>query len=172
MDAKLNAIAEAALKLESYVSVKAIETANELGFGWQPAPDAPDTYPSLQEAYKLSRTVLTDLPVSSLHCDTVVFPNQRTNYAMRYWHDTLHVRLDLSFALSNELELGLHHLSIAERDGIRKHSLEWEMLRVDLLGQNYLLGIAGRFPKDQRQFVIGCLQHGLDEGIMAEIEQE
>jgi hypothetical protein len=96
--------------------------------------------------------------------DQVIYNKPSTNHAMRYWHDTMHVSTALTFDLDDELELGPKHLDIAHKAGIPKNSLEWDLLRVDLLGQNYLLGIARRFPLNQGNFVLCCLLHGLDEG--------
>lgn len=159
---------QAVKNLSAFVVERAKETAHAKGFGWIAKPNAPDTFIKLRAAHRFSERTGTPMPVSSLYCDNVIYTEPSINYAMRFWHDTLHIGTDLTFSLDDELELGLHHLGIAERHGIRKHSTEWEMLRVDLLGQNYLLGIAKRFPLDQADFVRGCLLYGLDEGVLRE----
>jgi hypothetical protein len=46
--------------------------------------------------------------------------------------------------------------------------MEYRMMKIDLLGQNYLIGVAGRFPINQREFVENCLVLGIDEGVLAE----
>lgn len=158
----------AARNLSRFVTDMAGKTATEKGFVWEARPDAPDTYDKLKAAYKRSIETGEPMPVSSLFCDRVIYQSPSQNYAMRFWHDTLHMSTGMTFALDDELELGLHHLAIAERNGIKRYSTEWRMLRVDLLGQNYLLGIAKRFPIDQAEFVRGCLLHGLDEGVLIE----
>lgn len=154
--------------VSAFVAESAKQRANQLGFGWTATPDAPDTYPALTEAYDLSKSSGKPLPVSSLYCDTTIFPTPELNYAMRFWHDTFHMDTKLTFSLDDELELGLHHLREAEKAGLPKHSVPWQMIRIDLLGQNYLLGIAKRFPLNQRDFVEGCLLYGLDEGVLRE----
>lgn len=158
--------------LSAFVVERARETAHDKGFGWVARPDAPDTYDKLKRAHQLSEQFKRPLPVSSLYCDNVIYTEPSINYAMRFWHDTLHIGTGLTFNLSDELELGLHHLAIAERNGIKRYSDEWRMLRVDLLGQNYLLGIAKRFPLNQAEFVKGCLLNGLDEGVLQEARKE
>lgn len=158
----------AARDLSVFVVEQAEKTRAETGFGWVAVPDAPGTYPLLTAAHKRSVQTGEALPVSSLYCDNVIYQGNSVNYAMRFWHDTLHITTGLTFALDDELELGLHHLTIAERAGIKKGSMEWQMLRIDMLGQNYLLGIAKRFPIEQDQFVKGCLLYGLDEGVLRE----
>ena len=160
---------EAAELLSAFVERQAIVAAASLGFGWVGEPDAPDTYPDLQAAFSDSQRSAKPMPVSSLYCDNVIYQKPETNFALRFWHDTLHVQTGLTFALDDELELGLRHLKIAEANGINKHSLAWRILRIDMLGQNYLLGIAKRFPLDQARFVHGCLERGLDEGVLQEV---
>jgi hypothetical protein len=158
----------ASKNLSRFVVVQANNAVKDLGFTWDARADAPDDYEKLQKAYKLSRQTGQPLPVSSLYCDSVIYQKVEINYAMRFWHDTLHVETGLTFSLDDELELGLHHLKVAENNGIVKDSLEWRILRVDILGQNYLLGIAKRFPLDQATFVHGCINHGLDAGVLLE----
>ena len=162
---------QAASNLSKFVTDMAGKTAAEKGFVWTATPDAPDTYDKLTAAYKRSIQTGEPMPVSSLYCDRVIYQKPSQNYAMRFWHDTLHMTTGLTFALDDELELGLHHLAIAEQNGIKRYSMEWRMLRVDLLGQNYLLGIAKRFPIDQAEFVRGCLLRGLDEGVLIEVRK-
>lgn len=159
---------QAARNLSLFVTDMAGKTAADKRFVWTATPDAPDTYEKLAAAYRRSVETGEPMPVSSLYCDRVIYQKPSQNYAMRFWHDTLHMTTGLTFALDDELELGLHHLAIAEKQGIKRYSTEWRMLRVDLLGQNYLLGIAKRFPIDQAEFVRGCLLHGLDEGVLIE----
>lgn len=163
---------EARGRLSAFVNHMANRTAHDLGFGWVPVPDAPDTYNWLKAAFKESKQHSKPLPVSSLFCDNTIYGTPHTNYAMRFWHDTKHIGTSLTFSLQDEIELGLKHLKDAEDAGIKKDSLEWQMLRVDMLGQNYLLGIAKRFPLNQERFVKGCLLYGLDEGVLIEARAE
>lgn len=159
---------EAVDNLSVFVREMANKAAADQGFAWTATTNAPDTYDKLRIAYRLSRKTGAALPVSSLYCDTVLYKNPADNYAMRFWHDTLHMKTGLTFDLDDELELGLRHLALAEQNGVTRYSLEWRMLRIDILGQNYLLGIAKRFPLNQAEFVRGCLLHGLDEGVLIE----
>lgn len=163
-----DAYRSACQNLSLFVLDQAHQAAHDKGFGWVAQPEAPDTYDKLQAAHAISVSTGSPLPVSSLFCDTVIYDKIEVNHAMRFWHDTMHVGSRLTFDLDDELELGLKHLAIAEKSGMSKYSMEYEILRVDLLGQNYLLGIARRFPIDQGEFVRGCLLNGLDEGVLME----
>jgi len=154
-----------------FIDYMARHTAKLVGFGWDATPTAPSTYSQLKTAYEASERTNTPLPVSSLYCDTVIYPRRQDNYKLRFWHDTMHVQTGLSFDVADELELGLHHTHIAEREGIAKGSLPWRLLRIDLLGQNYLMAVSKRFPIDQRKFTERCIQYGLDEAILMEMRE-
>lgn len=155
--------------LSCFIDVIARRTAEEVGFGWKATPVAPSTYPELRAVYEASERTRSPLPVSSLFCDTVMYPHRADNYKLRFWHDTLHVQTGLTFSAADELELGVHHMRIAEREGITRGSLPWRLLRIDLLGQNYLLAVANRFPANQRAFGERCIERGLDEAILMEL---
>lgn len=157
--------------LSRFIDAMAHRTAMTLGFGWSATPAAPSSYAELRAAYEQSARARRPLAVSSLYCDTLMYPQRTDNYKLRFWHDTLHVRTSLSFRAADELELGLHHLRIAERNGIAKGSLPWNILRIDLLGQNYLMAVSGRFPVNQRTFGERCIRYGLDEAIAMELHE-
>ena len=154
-----------------FIDAMARRMAKVVGFSWVATPTAPSVYPELRAAYEVSKQTRSPLPVSSLYCDTIIYPRRQDNYKLRFWHDTLHVQTGLSFDVADELELGLHHTRIAEREGLRKGSLPWRLLRVDLLGQNYLMAVSKRFPADQRKFTERCIQYGLDEAIEMELHE-
>lgn len=159
----------AAEKLSRFIDDAASRMAKSVGFSWVAKPTAPNTYSKLRMAYEASRQTRSPLPVSSLYCDSLIYARRQDNYKLRFWHDTLHVQTGLSFSAADELELGLHHIHIAEQEGVVKGSLAWRLLRVDLVGQNYLVAVSGLFPIDQRTFVQRCIRYGLDEGIAMEI---
>jgi hypothetical protein len=157
--------------LSRFIDAMARRTAKAVGFSWLATPTAPSGYLELKAAYEASERTGSLLPVSSLYCDTVMYPRRTDNYKLRFWHDTLHVQTGLSFTAADELELGVHHTRIAEREGIAKGSLPWCLLRIDLLGQNYLMAVANRFPANQRTFGERCIRYGLDEAILMELHE-
>lgn len=171
-DDSVDVYERATKNLSAFVVDQAKKMAAKNGFGWVPRPDAPDTHPLLVRAHQVSRMTGQPLPVSSLFCDTVMFTHPSINHAFRYWHDSLHIDTGLTFMLPDELELSLHHLALSERGGLHKHSLEYALLRIDMVGQNYLLGVAKRFAIDQGQFVRDCLRYGIDEGVLREARRD
>lgn len=164
----VNQYQEARINLSMFVSDMAHKRAHELGFTWVPAVDAPATYRELKQVFAESIDTGKPMPVYSLYCDLSVFKDAETNMALRFWHDSLHIETGLTFSLPDEHELALEHLRIMETEGLKKHSLEWQMLRIDLLGQNYLRAICKKFPDNQERFVRRCLEIGFDEGVLEE----
>lgn len=155
-------------KLSSFVEDRADRTASEAGFTWRPESNAPDRYLDLLAAYDRSRSTGEALPVSDLFCDDTVYLDPKTNMAFRFWHDTSHVRLGLSFDLVDELELASWHLAELERYGQPKGSVAWQLLHADVVGQIYVMALIGRFPLNQGAFVRDCVVRGFDTGVLAE----
>ena len=154
-----------------FVVASAEATAQDVGFSWVAKELAPSTYQQLRAAFQASQSTGAPLPVSSLYCDTTVYPRASDNVAFRFWHDVHHVRFGLSFRLEDELELALWHLNEAGSAGLRRGSVAHELLSVDLLGQIMLMGLIGRFPLDQKTFVATCFELGLAPGLLAEIRR-
>ncbi|MEI2671068.1 MAG: hypothetical protein V9G13_08040 [Marmoricola sp.] len=161
----------ARVNLSRFVRQQADQTTEEVGFGWIGTPEAPATYPQLRAAFQHSVKSGDPLPVSNQYCDDTVFVEPSDNVAFRYWHDVSHCRLGLSFALPDEWELTLWHLDQLAAAGYPPPTLEYQLLRLDLLGQIILLGIAGRFPFNQGEFTRTCHELGLDAGVMSELRR-
>lgn len=165
------AFINAKYSLSQLVLQLAKDTINKVGFSWYGTPAAPDNYLDLLHAYKMSKETGAPLPISSLYCDKVIYDDPETNVAMRFWHDTSHVINGLNFTPEDELDLGLWHLKKLTNYGVKKGTLVYRMLEVDLLGQNYLQAVARRFPLDQSAFVWNCLNMGLHEGVALEVKK-
>jgi hypothetical protein len=161
----------ARINLSRFVHDQADKTADELGFGWVGVPDAPSTYQQLRGAFEHSKRTGELLPISNLFCDDTIYVEPADNIAFRFWHDTSHCRLGLSFALQDEWELSLWHLARLEEAGFSPASLEHQLFRVDALGQIILLALAGRFPFNQGDFVRTCGELGMDAGILTELRR-
>ena len=159
-------------RLGQFVRHQANEAAADLGFGWVGTPEAPSTYPALQAAFTHSQLIGAPLPVSNLYCDDTIFLEPEDNVAFRFWHDTSHCRLGLSFALTDEWRLTMHHLAVLEAAGFDHGSDEYRLLRLDLIGQITLIGVAGRFPHNQGQFTRTCAEFGLDIGVLLELGRQ
>lgn len=152
----------------AFVLHQAEQTAHAAGFGWEARADAPDKYPVLQEHYEQIKRSGGPLHVSSYNSGNIIYTSSEINHAFRFWHDMHHLKLGLSFEFVDEIELALWHLDVAEQAGLRRGSLESQMLEIDLLGQNYLYSVARKHPVNQEAFVLRCLELGLHEGVLAE----
>lgn len=162
-------LASARLNLSRFVRQQASRTARAVDFGWIGTVDAPSTYTQLRAAFAHSTKTGEPLPISNEHCVDTVFLKPSDNIAFRFWHDVSHCRLGLSFALPDEWELALWHLGQLEAAGFGPSSSEYQLLRLDLLGQIILIGIIGRFPLNQGEFTRTCAELGLDASVMTEL---
>ncbi len=159
----------ARINLGRFVRDRADLIVEKEGFGFVAQSDAPGTYPQLRAAYAHSKSTGDPLPVSSLHQEDTIFLEPNDNACYRFWHDMTHCELGLSFDLADEWELALVHLRILAAAGLGPETLEYRLLRADLLGQIILLAITGRYPWNQGVFSRTCWEFGLDEGIFTEI---
>lgn len=161
----------ARINLSRFVREQAEHAARELGFGWIGVADAPSTYPQLRGAFAHSTATAEPLPISNLYCDDTIFMEPDDNVAFRFWHDVSHCRLGLSFSLPDEWELSLWHLAQLNAAGLGPKTREYELFRLDALGQIILLALVERFPFNQGEFARTCADVGLDAGILAELRR-
>jgi hypothetical protein len=166
MDAEDTELIRAITRLSGFVESRASELADELGFDLLPRADAPETFPGLSEAFAISMKTKAPLPISNAHSETVIFVSKETNFAMRFWHDVSHVRTGLTFSPVDELELAQDQLDELHAAGFSPDSLESRLLHADLVGQIYCLAVTGRYPTDQRAFVMGCLRQSVDQAVV------
>ena len=80
---------------------------------------------------------------------------------MRFWHDTLHVALDLTFEAGDEMEVACHQLEVLRWVGFDAPSPEYRLLHADTIGQTLCVAMLGRFPANQLAFAVAALEHGL-----------
>lgn len=165
-----SAIAAARQYLGLFVLRQALETADQIGFGWVEQPDAPDTYDDLLAVYDRSKATGEPLPVSDQHCDRSIYLTSEVNLALRFWHDSQHVLRGRSFRVVDEIDMALWHLDVAAHDGVAKHSVARHLLESDMLGQTLCISALGRFPLDQYLFDLSCLTFGIPEAIVLEAE--
>ncbi len=157
--------------LATFVRRQAVEAEQRLGFGIRPTPTAPNTYQQLRGAYVTSVDSGVPLPISNLYCEDSIYFAPSDNVAFRFWHDTAHVALGVSFSLEDELELAQWHLEQLERAGLTSDTLPWKVFHADTVGQIQLMGLIGRFPINQLRFVTDCIEFGPEVGLLDEIRR-
>ena len=151
--------------LAKFVQAQAEAAKHRLGFGWRASSSHHPRFSQLYREHRASDLSGLPLRVSSLHCENSIFGSHEANHAMRFWHDTSHVRLRLGFSADDEMELGCHHLEVLRSEGFQPTSLEHRLLHADTLGQVLCSATIGHFPDDQLQFALTAVQHGIDAAI-------
>ncbi|MDB9846207.1 hypothetical protein OAC41_05525 [Acidimicrobiales bacterium] len=168
-----------------FIIQQAQQRANNLGFGFIPSDQAPETYEGLQQAYLRSTLTRAPLPVTSrARSGRLRTTEQRCerydraseigyHYVSRellgpdiglsalFWHDTNHVRLGASFSLDHEDELADWQLHQLRHAGLRQDTLEYRIMDADTRGQIACTRALDRAPTDTRQFTQWCLDGGL-----------
>ena len=162
----------ARVDVAKFVRRTARAVAAELGFAWVGSSLAPQTYQQLRGDYAASQLTGLPLPVSAQggHRSSLYLKPEDA-LAFRFWQATAHVRLGLSFALPDELELAVWQLHQAEQGGLLHGSLPYRLLDADLLGRLLLRAIAGRPPLAEEAFVLTCAREGLGVGLLAELRR-
>lgn len=154
------------------VKLEAASWASDLGFSYVPSVMAPGTFEAAKAEFKVARAAPRGFyRVSKEHSAKTIFRDAETNYALRFWHDMLHVDLGADFSLSGERRVAREHLRVlTECYSVPRASLLWRLMRIDSLGQNECVHAIGRFPSDQRRFVAIALRQGLTMAI--DLEQK
>lgn len=119
------------------------------------SPDAPSTWDELRE-YRADPVLI----VYDGHSERTIWPTPHDNYALRAYHDSLHLELDADFSTAGELRVAREHVRLAKRDGVSK--LGRRMLWLDIAGQIAYIDKHGDFPTDQAAFVEDCLRFGIN----------
>lgn len=140
----------------------------ELGFGWRSSPNAPSGFDELRREFKASQASGLPLRVSSLYCENTMFFAPEANFALRFWHDTNHVRLDADFGHDGEVAVACYQLEALRAAGYPATSLEHRLLHADSFGQTLCVAVIGRYPVNQWRFDLWCLTDGVDEAIAYE----
>lgn len=147
--------------LTSFVIEQADATACRLGFDWRESELAPGSFGELQREHRCSELSGLPLRVSARFCDRTIYNSPGGNQAMRFWHDTAHVRLGLTFTPDDEMELGCHHLEVLRAQGFAADSIEHHLLHADTIGQTLCKVTIGQFPIDQRRFAESATRLGV-----------
>jgi len=146
-------------------------TAEELGFGWQPTPTAPNTYRGLKAAFTLSLQDGRPLPVFSENSDPVVFSDPAANIAYRFVHDCHHVILDYSFSSKHEFGLARWQMERLREAGFTEKDLEWQLFYADAIGQVHLYALTKKFVSNQLRFALDCVRHGMEQALALEMNR-
>lgn len=162
------ALVSASMNLSTMFFAEATRLAEQEGFGWRAATDAPNSFEGILDAYQRSKVTGERYPVLTVGSETTILASAEVNHAFRFVHDLTHIRLELGFDPDSEMYVAVEHLNLLRRSGYAVGSLEWHLLHADTIGQIVAGCILGRFVFDQKVFVNDCVQFGLRRAIDVE----
>ena len=133
------------------------DARNPIGFRVVDADRAPDSYRTLV-AYVENHGVIA---VSNEASEKTIYADNECNYAFRAWHDACHLALGADFTIEGEIEtMKLQQADIVSRYGLNALSSFWcRLLDAEVRGQAEYYRAHGRFPDDQRAFVMAWLDN-------------
>lgn len=169
----MNSFTEAQLQaacetLTTFVWERALATRARTGVDWAFAPDAPNTYKELRQAWQHSLSTGAPLPVLNDHSESVIFTEPEGNYVYRYWHDVTHLERERNFSNPHELDMASFHLWDAEQHGLTRGSLPWRLLHADAVGNVLHWAVYREYVRDQKVFILNAVRYGLDAALIAE----
>lgn len=151
------------------VKLEAHRASQVVGYGYRPAELAPNTYDEAVAEAKAAQYTGLAYRVSTLHSEATIFRSPATNYALRFWHDMVHVIHGTDFSPAGERRAGEIHLRVLREDyGVSTGSLVGRLMWLDSIGQYACHDTVGVFPEDQRRFATIALRSGLKAAIRVE----
>jgi len=82
--------------LQTVVWHEACALSSQLNIRWSAVPDAPTSPEDLRTAFEDSLRTGVAFPVSSLYSEPTIYGPPACNWALRFWHDMLHVKHNLT----------------------------------------------------------------------------
>lgn len=162
----------ARLRLSELVVSQAEACAVRVGFGWEPSPDAPDTFDKLRGEFSSSADTGRPLRVATVNVEPSIFTGPEINTAMRFWHDVTHIEENQHFDFDGEMAVAQIHLDALVASGEEEGSVAWQLLRADTVGQNMVFTMTGGgFVPDQLAFARSALRSGLPFAVLEAVEQ-
>jgi len=162
-------LADAKANLRRFIGCQAEATARLVGFRWIPTSDAPNDFLALRRAFLASSLTGRPLPVSDEHSYSTIYACPETNYAFRFWHDVVHVRLNSAFDIDGEITVARAQLDVLRAAGWGPGTLEFELLHADTLGQALCVTATGSFPPAQECFALRSVIGSVRSAIQREL---
>lgn len=142
--------------LTDFMIRRAARLAKDIGFSYEPAEIAPDTFELLKAEYRECMLHRRAFRVWSGASDKTIYTSAEGNYAFRFIHDVIHASKNLDFTLAGELATGAYQIKeIIEAFGA--DSLECQLITLDTKGQIEYFQEHNEFPADQLAWTISKL---------------
>lgn len=123
--------------------------------GYDVGPDAPNTLEELKDHFNATGRI----KVWNGASDRTIFEDDEVNFAMRAWHDAIHLAYDLPFTPEGEAAVCIvQQQQLIQRYGLDERTQRWvDLLDAEINGQIAHEQALGRFPEDQKGFVLAYL---------------
>jgi len=153
---------KAGAELGRWMIQRAARLARDVGFSYEPAGDAPETYEAVLAAVRRSQCERVPFPVWAGGSDATIYGSAEANYAFRYWHDMAHIASTGDFTVAGELAAVRMQLTELART-FGTDSIEYALFVADTLGQVWFHErTEGGFVQDQKSWVFAVVQAHAD----------
>ena len=116
-------------------------------------------YNSFQEMLDECK-VTQHIQISTTGGSTAIYKGD-FNELLRFWHDVIHIKLNLDFYLESEILVAAHQIAECLAYGLPDLSIS--ILEADVIGQSLYYKNHGEFVKNQTVFIEDCLGLGIEE---------
>lgn len=142
-------------KLNQFLELWEVESINNGLFSRIDTTDSDqyDTLESITDYYNKTGNLI----VWSGASFETIFGNERSNILFRAWHDYYHIVNQFSFDLEGESMTAYRQIADLPSDWL----FEKQLVLCEVIGQGLYNIKFGEFPKNQRDFTISYLTHGL-----------
>lgn len=125
--------------------------------GYAVSADAPSTLSELRECWRRDGRIT----VWSGASDQTIFGDPEVNYAFRAWHDATHLALGAEFDDNGEEAVCWRQIdNVRKLYGKRTATVFKGIISAEIQGQLHYEKRVGRFPRNQREFVLRYLGLG------------
>ena len=119
-------------------------------------PDAPNTWEGLQAVKDMS-----PMPVFDGNCENTIFESKTVNLAARAWHDSVHLKHDLSFSLQDEIRVARIQCAQLIDAGLSSFT---HLIWLDVVGQILYYDKHKQYVPNQKAFVDYLMLNGFGFG--------
>lgn len=134
-------------------------------FSWEAVTDGSqaESWPDLQEAYKISLCDRVPLPINGISDDKNIFGSAEGNIAFRAWHDAVHLAIHEGFSKAGEYAVAAEQASQLRALGVEESTIE--AIWLDIVAQVEYYQVHKAFVDDQLAFTARVNAHGVDAAV-------
>ena len=158
----INAFDQAVQNLRKFFIRQADKYSRSFNVHYMEAPDAPQEWEAIKKQFIHGKVVKVGMDgvESSLY-------GAGYEYALRFWHDALHVKLNADLSLEGELVVATEHLKEVE-EAFGPRSLEAIIMAADTFGQTLFFRLKGGFVERQDEFTLALARVMVNKGTFSD----